>query len=443
MKRIDPNELTIPRVYFTEFDRITYSQVAWSPEDIEHIRLNLERKVKLFGCIKGVVIIATSHLYESELAQEFIQDYPIVLEEGIVKPALISKHQTFSDFLSYKREKSNEQEMYSGKDKDVIDNILTCCVNEVVSWDVESTSKWFGNRIRMDLQDERSVLRHSLCEVPQKVLDGVIGRLGELAQPSRGEIYLIAKDSGNRKLWANLSEYADLIYYLSGARAVNSEGVLPQENLLEFRITDLGYRKTKLSEFEIFYKILVGIIKEKTKKIFPVEILDALTFEEIIDLRRSVLHEEFIEKYNSLLELSKDRIEILDAERLVLTLKEIEELDQELHILFNNTIEKELKYLKKAEVESKGLKVLSNIGSILTFYGAVESVVQLSVNTLSLLGFDQLIMQTEDKINGCLSALDKMTDRSSLSDKPILLDYISEISKRYAGKLYGIPKYLK
>lgn len=55
MKFIDPTDLKIPRVYFTEFDRITYSQVAWTAEDVEEIKHNLERKVKLLGLIKGVV----------------------------------------------------------------------------------------------------------------------------------------------------------------------------------------------------------------------------------------------------------------------------------------------------------------------------------------------------------------------------------------------------
>lgn len=61
MKYIDPKNLNTPRAYFTEFDRVTYSQVAWTEKDIEEIKLNLERKIKLLGCVKGKVIIAASH----------------------------------------------------------------------------------------------------------------------------------------------------------------------------------------------------------------------------------------------------------------------------------------------------------------------------------------------------------------------------------------------
>jgi hypothetical protein len=84
IKYINPAELKLPRVYFTEFDRITYSQVAWTAEDVAEIKRDLERKVKLLSLIKGVVIIAASHLFESELAREFITENPVVLKEGIV-----------------------------------------------------------------------------------------------------------------------------------------------------------------------------------------------------------------------------------------------------------------------------------------------------------------------------------------------------------------------
>jgi hypothetical protein len=56
-------------VYFTEFDRVTYSQVAWAADEVEAIRRNMERKLKLVALTKGHVVIAASHLLESELAQ--------------------------------------------------------------------------------------------------------------------------------------------------------------------------------------------------------------------------------------------------------------------------------------------------------------------------------------------------------------------------------------
>ena len=47
MKSVSPESIRASRVYFTEFDRVTYSQVAWTPDDVEAIRRNMERKLKL------------------------------------------------------------------------------------------------------------------------------------------------------------------------------------------------------------------------------------------------------------------------------------------------------------------------------------------------------------------------------------------------------------
>ncbi len=438
MKYIDPENLNTPRAYFTEFDRITYSQVAWTDKDVEEIKLNLERKVKLLGCIKGMVIIATSHLFESELAQEFIKSNPIVLEEGIVLPALISQYKDFSTFLSHKREKSKEQKMYLGHDKDEINTLLSNSVDEVVKWDVEATSNWFKQRLLQDLEDERSVLRFNLSDVPMALISETASRICELETPTRGEIYKIAKNSGNKSLWVRLTDYADFVYYLSGARAVNSEGVLPQENFIDFSIADLARGKTKLSDYEIFYRIFISIVKEKTQKYFPLEILDTLTFDDIVELRKTLLHSGFVEKYNALMEKTKQRIEITDTEQLILTVDELAQFENELHLIFTDTVVKEVYQMKKKDLQKRGTKVLTSVGSLITFYGTVESLIQLTVNVLSLLGFKKQLHQTEKRTQQNVLRLQKLIQRSSLDRKPLLIKFLSEISKNYSSKLIGM-----
>ncbi|MCP4214237.1 MAG: hypothetical protein GY765_06250, partial [bacterium] len=319
MKYIDPQNLSTPRTYFTGFDRVTYSQVAWTEKDVEEIKINLERKMKLLGCVKGKVIIMASHLFESELAQEFIVENPIVLEEGIILPALMSRDKDFSMYLERKRETSKERDNYLTRDKDKINCLLAGSVDTVIKWDVDPTTDWFKQRLIRDLEDERSVLRFNLADVPMANISEVTSRINEIDAPSRGEIYSLAKNSGNKTLWFRLCDYVDFVYYLSGARAVNSEGILPQENLINFSITDLACGKIKLSEYEIFYRIFLNIIKEKTQKLFPVEILDSLTFKDIVELRKNLLHSGFVEKYNSMMEKTKKRVEITDTEQLILT----------------------------------------------------------------------------------------------------------------------------
>jgi len=316
MRYIDPDNLNTPRAYFTEFDRVTFSQVAWTKGDIEAIKLNLERKIKLLSCIKGKVIVATSHLFESELAHEFIKENPIVLEEGIIVPALNSQHKDFSTFLTYKRQRSKEQKDYIGHDKDQINSLLNNSVDAVVRWDSQETASWLKQRLLRDMEDDRSVLRFNLSGTPLSLISETSSRISELESPSRN--------------------------YLAGANAVNSEGILPQENLIDFSISDLARGKTTLSDYEIFYRIFLKIIKEKTQKFFPLEILDALTFDDIIELRKNLLHSDFVEKYNLLMQNTKQRIEITDTEQLILTAEELAQFEYELHSIFAETIVKEV-----------------------------------------------------------------------------------------------------
>jgi len=435
MKHIDPKNLTIPRAYFTEFDRITYSQVAWKEKDVEGIKLDLERKVKLLGCIKGVVVIATSHLFESELAQEFIKANPIVLEEGIVLPALISKYDDFSSFLSHKRQESKESDLYIGTDKDEMNSLLSNSVDEVVEWDVQKTSSWFKNRLLQDLVNEKSILRFNLSGVPLPAISTAIHQIRDLESASRGEIYEIAKESGNKDLWHRLAEYADFIYYLSGARAVNSEGILPQENLIDLSIADLTQHKTRLSDYEIFYRIFVRIIKEKTQKFFPTEILDTLTFSDVVELRHSLLHSGFVEKYNELMERTKERIEISDSEQLILNIDELSQFEEELHTIFEDTVVKEVGQMKKVVRQKSGMKVLTDVGSIVTFYGTIQSMTQLTAKVLSLVGMKRHLAHAKRSISHKVHQLETLVDRGPLEKKPLLISFLSEMRKRYTSKL--------
>jgi len=81
---------------------------------------------------------------------------------------------------------------------------------------------------------------------------------------------------------------------------------------------------------------------------------------------------------------------------------------------------------------------LTSLGALLTFYGTIESVLQLTINVLSLLGLNTQLNQTERRIKQNLQRIEKLVDRSSLDQKPLLLKYLAEISKKYSSKLIGI-----
>ena len=88
MDQATPEQLHPHRVYFTALDRVTYSQVAWTQKDVEGIKNSLARTLKLLSLTKGHVVIAASHLLESELAREIILPYPELISRRIIVPAL-------------------------------------------------------------------------------------------------------------------------------------------------------------------------------------------------------------------------------------------------------------------------------------------------------------------------------------------------------------------
>ena len=128
----------------------------------------------------------------------------------------------------------------------------------------------------------------------------------------RNDVYRIAKSTQDKRLWEVLANYADFIYYLSGAKAVDSEGVLPQENLMDFSLSDMAGGKTHLSDMEVFFKMFVDIVKSATHTHFPVEVLDALSVEDTLDLHHVAVNEEFTEKYNRIQEKTKEGLALRD-----------------------------------------------------------------------------------------------------------------------------------
>ena len=110
MDQTKSDQLSPHRVYFTEFDHVTYSQVVWTPNDVEEIKRNLNRKLKLLTLTKGHVVIAASHLLESELTREVILPYPELISNRIVVPALREDFVSCEAFLNSKRDSDSSGE---------------------------------------------------------------------------------------------------------------------------------------------------------------------------------------------------------------------------------------------------------------------------------------------------------------------------------------------
>ena len=265
MSHYSPEQLNANRVYFTEFDRATFSQVAWSEDDVKEIIRSLERKIKLLALTKGHVVIATSHLLESELARELILLYPKLISERIIVPALRSDYSSCSAFLEAKQHTSEkgERELYIGGEQREMAQLIDASAM-TVRWSPSETSSWFKTRLISDLRDSKSLVSIHLHNRGLTIPEIICSELEEIPTLSRGVIYLATQRHGNLPFREIVNAYADFLYYLSGAKAVQSEGVLPQENIINFSFTELEHQTVSLSEHEIFFKVFIDTVKAAT-----------------------------------------------------------------------------------------------------------------------------------------------------------------------------------
>jgi hypothetical protein len=280
MKSTTPNLLKPHRVFFTEFDRYTSAAVIAVNEDDALMR-PLERKLKLLILTKAHVVIAVSQLLESPLAHKLLNAYPNLLRTEAIIPSLRSEYDTSAKFLEWKRQEACEQKNnpYHTPQAEQIARLIDEN-GTAVRWALTDMSNWFRDRLTNDLEDERSLIHLGLRQNSVLMPAELPTQIRSKSTLSRNDVYQITAATGNDDLRNLVSAYADFIYYLSGARTTKSEGVLPQENLLDFAISDLLDRKTRLTEFEVFFKVFIDTVKAKTSTIFPTDFLDAISIME-------------------------------------------------------------------------------------------------------------------------------------------------------------------
>jgi len=89
---------------------------------------------------------------------------------------------------------------------------------------------------------------------------------------------------------------------MSGARVVNCESALPQENYIDYSLTDFSKHRVMLSDTQVFLKIFFELAFETLyRNALPVEVLDILSFEDIHCLRKPLENSSFRRKYDNLI----------------------------------------------------------------------------------------------------------------------------------------------
>jgi hypothetical protein len=433
-----PDHLSTNRVYFTEFDRVTFSNVAWSEDDVKEIVRGLERKIKLLSLTKGHVVIATSHLLESELARELFLPYPALISEQIIVPALRNDYSSCTDLLEAKlqSDEKNERELYMGVEQQEMAQLIDESAM-TVRWNPGETSGWFKRRLISDLRDINSLLSVHLRSKGLTVPEIFCREVEEIPILNRGQIYKSTLRHGNLAFREIVNAYADFLYYLSGAKAVQSEGVLPQENVIDFSFTELEQKTVSLSEYEIFFKIFIDTVKTATSTHFPIDFLDALSINEAIELHQIANDEHFVSKYNLIQQRTKEGLTITDPERIVLLMDELLAYEQDLHATYLRAIEAELpNRLRQMHAKRTGNLIHALASLIIAPYGVVSGIKDIIVSGISLVGAGKLPSKINGRFRKGIHAMEWCIG-DKFENQPIMLRFVDELKKRYSEKMTG------
>lgn len=437
---ISGNDLLPSRAFFVELDRVRYSQVAWSAAEVDAIQDNLERKLKLLSIVKGHVVIPVSHLLESELAREILLDRPELFQAGVVVPALRSDYPTCQAFLESKLSNADRAEaaLYSASEVREMAVMLDATAR-LLPWSVDRATSWFRNRLLYEVEDDRSLLSAALRRRELRLPPSFRARLEESPVLSRGTVYELARTAGPLRLWELMCNYVDFLYYLGGARVVESEGVLPQENLVDFSLDELVERRTRLSENEVFFKIFIDVVKAATSAHFPADLLDAMAFDELVWLHDAAISGGFVEKYNLIQAKSKDALPLRDSERLILHMEEIEELERELHRQMQSAVERELpQRLRHLCTDGTGATV-RELSSLATGPPEASAAAWTTlVGAVRIARDADAAKGVQDQLENGIAACAALADASQAPERPVLLSFVNKLKTRYIKKVMGV-----
>ena len=353
MKRLHSSELQGANAYFTNFD----NRIVASSSNFMDLYSDVTRTLKILLLTKNNVVCAASHLI-NPLTFQLLSDNPIILEKEMIIPAFRADKNNISELF--------ERKKISTKRKQTIVAFYEEHLSKTVLWDLQQNSTWFRDTFIQGLLSKNSVIRKNLSNLSNKEINTLISKTQDRIFLDRETIEELSQsfDAHSKIVLRN---YRELVYHMSGARVVNCESTLPQENYIDYSFTDLSNNKTRLSETQVFWKIYIELLLEMLHRYkFPVEALDYLSFEDIYYLRQPILESSFIENYNKLYHIATNSI-VANLEKrndIIYNSTELLKIKNSLEEQYTFIFEKELpSYFKKRAI-SEGLDLLKNTANI-------------------------------------------------------------------------------
>lgn len=351
--RLDAVALSGPRSFFTDLD----------PKDPNYDRKQVELKLKLQFLLKEKVAIAASSLFTDTGYTLLSSEEGLVqsLEEGIIVPAIRNEYVDAKDF--FERYKHTQ---WSPRVKEFFIRHTT----HSIPWDLEENSSWFEKTFRDHLMDSKSLLR-TKTELTEFMAQDFLHHLDtekdklqtEYKYLRREHIYAVASKFGE-DICSYITNYADLVYRISGSRVVNCESHFPQSNLTNLRVTEAD---KLLSEDSIFWDIYVETVMAFLRSAIRLtpERLDSLSFIDVLKIRKRLLDKQFTDKYDSLIEKAKAKVDIHDPDRMILQQQEINAAAHSLRKEFTGRILTEAQ-LKETNPRENSMWELANVLALIS-----------------------------------------------------------------------------
>jgi len=368
-KTLNPIELAEPRAYFTDCDSVVQSLFGITKPE-------LITKLKVLSLLNEKVVVATSHILQSNLAFEALTAERLLLREGILVPALSSQFKEFDEYIKKRRKRlrrfvigseATSPRLIKRADRllDVKNAFLAENVKEVVAWEVTTTAEEFKAGLLNDLKSPTSLLNKCI-NLPENVLDTVISQIMSVQHLSRTDIERIVAPLPLEKRLLVLNS-ANLHYFLAGSHAHKSD-MVTHYNTIDF-IKDKANRSFVLKKShhpnycpkEAFEAFLDAFD-------MPQDSIQRLTDEQIVEIRKDAITRKFREKYRKTLSLVREG-RALEAKEF----KEAEYLPAKTEIkqVIENEVEKEAGRDKLVYQVRRGLKKASYVSAIVTVTGFV------------------------------------------------------------------------
>ena len=352
MKKISPNNLSGARTYFTGFDNKSYINGNLSQQSIV-----LERTLKTLLLTKNKILFGASHL-KSNTAFHFIEKNPEIFSSGFISPALSNKHNGALE---------NAIGTHSKDKVDLYNSIFP----EYIEWNLKDNTNWYRIKLRESFTTDNSLLMNSFKYTSITNIKRIIEIIDDTDLLNREytkkiELYIDKRDIQVFKKFKNL------LYNVSGAKAVNCESALDQENMIyDYSEKDIESKNIFLSEIEIFNRLFIEQVFTSLDRLSPsTNLIDSLNFGEVLSIRKILNNSDFILEYNKLITLSSKIIEQKEYIDFY-SLLELTKISDELHSNFKVKIEEQIPFYIKKENRDQDNKIFfdSSFGLIKSLSG--------------------------------------------------------------------------